>query len=193
MNYKRLFLISFIVNILAISLMQMQFNNSQEMHQEKEVYRVALYQKAQHDKKVIILAQYITKYSRIDHGRSKEYARYILAAAKKYDLDPKLLLVQIRTESNYRAHVVSYAGAVGLSQIMPYNCKNIPGCNSVRDLYNAESSIKFGAYWLRQELDKYQDTRKAIRAYNGGHGGVYRPKLETQNYEKKVFERYHSV
>ncbi len=193
LNFKLLFYVSIILNVLGLGLMSMLDNRFIEQRAVKESYRDALYRKAKHEEVVIKYAQYITKYSRVHHGRSKEYARYILAASKAHNIDPKLMLVQFRTESNYRAGVVSPAGAIGISQIMPYNCRAIPGCNSIRDLFDPEKSIHFGAYWLRKDLDKWGDVRKAIRAYNGGGGGVYNPKWETRDYERKIFERYSSV
>ena len=43
---------------------------------------------------------------------------------KKYRLDPALLRAVIKTESDFRQHVVSPKGAVGLMQLTPATAAN---------------------------------------------------------------------
>lgn len=43
----------------------------------------------------------------------------IVQNAEKYSVDPLLLAAMIRQESSYRNYVVSPAGAVGLTQVIP--------------------------------------------------------------------------
>lgn len=49
----------------------------------------------------------------------KELRRAITFYAKHYRLDPALLRAVIKTESDFRQHVVSRKGAVGLMQLTP--------------------------------------------------------------------------
>ena len=53
----------------------------------------------------------------------KKYAPIIAKAAKKYQVDEKLLHAVIQTESAYDVKAISSAGAVGLMQLMPGTAK----------------------------------------------------------------------
>lgn len=46
-------------------------------------------------------------------------ARHLIKLSKQYRFDPAFILSVIQVESSFRARVVSYAGAVGLMQVMP--------------------------------------------------------------------------
>ncbi|HTU63940.1 MAG TPA: lytic transglycosylase domain-containing protein, partial [Polyangiales bacterium] len=52
--------------------------------------------------------------------RPRAYAQEVERAAKKYGVDPNLLFAVMRVESVYYREIVSFAGAVGLMQIMPH-------------------------------------------------------------------------
>src|SRR5215831_21406351 len=56
--------------------------------------------------------------SRPQYSR-QEIRRAVTFYATRYDLDPALLRAVIKTESDFRQHVVSRKGAVGLMQLTP--------------------------------------------------------------------------
>jgi len=58
-------------------------------------------------------------------ARPRAYAELVEAAAAKYSVDPNLLFAVMRVESIYNRRIVSYAGAVGLMQIMPTTGRRI--------------------------------------------------------------------
>lgn len=114
--------------------------------------------------------------------------------SKEYDVDPKLVLAVMQTESNYDATAVSSAGAKGLMQLMDSVCTDY----KVSNPFDKEQNIKAGVNLLSDLLNRYNgDTAMALMAYNAGSGTVasrgvksvsdiYKMPLETQNYYKKV-------
>lgn len=111
----------------------------------------------------------------------------IMAKAKKYNLDPRLVRGVIQVESAFNPRAVSCVGAGGLMQLMPGTAYHL-GC---RDRFDPEQNIEAGAKYLRQMMDRFNDWDLAIAAYNAGPGAVERaggipPYAETQRYVVKV-------
>ena len=125
---------------------------------------------------------------------SKEEIRRAIAwYAKKYRLDPALLRAVIKTESDFRQHVVSRKGAIGLMQLMPATANTL----RVSDAYDSIQNIRGGAKQLRHLLNLYQDDLPlALAAYNAGvhrvKGGKVPHIRETRSYVRKVL-RYYEV
>ena len=112
-------------------------------------------------------------------------------AAKKYQVDPKLVSAVAEVESGGRQEATSAAGAVGVMQLMPDTAASL-GVNPYDKLENVEG----GAKYLKEMLDLFGgDVKKAVAAYNAGpaavknYGGVP-PYKETQNYVNKVLDIY---
>lgn len=115
----------------------------------------------------------------------------IQEAARKYNVDPRLVSAVAETESNGNQDVVSSAGAVGVMQLMPSTAASL-GVNP----YDKAQNIEGGTKYLRQMLDTFNgDVQKAVAAYNAGPGAVQKyggtpPYKETQNYVNKVMDIY---
>ncbi len=97
--------------------------------------------------------------------------------AKNYRLDPALLAAVIYQESKFEADAKSQAGAIGLMQLQPETAKGIAirtgGSRfQTSDLYNPEINIRYGSWYLRHLLDKYDDEKLALAAYNAGQSNV---------------------
>ena len=123
----------------------------------------------------------------------QEIHRAISWYAKKYRLDPALLRAVIKTESDFRQHVVSRKGAIGLMQLTPATAATL----RVSDAYDSIQNIRGGAKQLRHLLNLYQgDLPLALAAYNAGvhrvKGGKVPRIRETRSYVRKVL-RYHEV
>lgn len=115
----------------------------------------------------------------------------ITNAAKKYQVDPKLVSAVAEVESGGRQEATSAAGAVGVMQLMPDTAASL-GVNP----YDKRENVEGGAKYLREMLDLFGgDVKKAVAAYNAGpaavknYGGVP-PYKETQNYVNKVLDIY---
>ena len=91
--------------------------------------------------------------------------------AAEYRLPEYLLYALIRSESFFQYQVVSGAGAVGLTQLMPATASDIAKKLKVTDysLTDPETNIRFGAYYLA-EMIRRSDNRimPACFAYNAG-------------------------
>ncbi|KPU42677.1 soluble lytic murein transglycosylase precursor [Oxobacter pfennigii] len=109
----------------------------------------------------------------------KHYEEEVLKASEEFSVDPYLLWAVMREESRYMYNAISRVGAMGLLQIMPSTGKDIAARLKVNtdeiDLSNPMINIRFGAYYLKSMLDRYNgDEDKALAAYNGGAGNVNR-------------------
>ena len=122
--------------------------------------------------------------------QSKDLARHLLVSAAKWKLDTNMLAAIVTVESSWHTHAVSYAGAIGLGQLMPGTAATL-GVNP-RD---PAENLSGAARYLRGLLQKFgsNPNRYALvfAAYNAGplavqrYGGVP-PYSETQRYVFKV-------
>jgi len=140
--------------------------------------------------------------------------------AREYGLDPFLILAVSRQESTFRPSLISRAGAVGVMQVMPATARwmvskdaELPRDAASR-LMEPEVSIRLGAAYLRQMLDRFNGNLVyAVAAYNGGPGNCSKwiksfgqvapetfieaiPLEETRDYVKKVLGNlatYHTL
>jgi len=108
-----------------------------------------------------------------------QYRAIVRGHAHNYRLDPALLAAVIEAESKFEAGAKSKSGAIGLMQLLPSTAEGIAlhtgGSNFHRsDLYNPEINVRYGAWYLRHLLDKYDDEQAALAAYNAGQHNVDR-------------------
>jgi soluble lytic murein transglycosylase len=100
-------------------------------------------------------------------------------AAEK-DLDPSLIAAVIYEESKFREDDRSSAGAIGLMQITPRTAHAIARLSGgttfvTSDLSDPEINIRYGSFYLRHLLDRYNGNEvAALAAYNAGTGNVER-------------------
>lgn len=99
------------------------------------------------------------------------YKDEIWPMAQAENLDPYLVLALIREESRFNKDVFSYAGAVGLMQLMPATAKaeakgrKIPEGNLLDPSYNLKIGILHFGYLVKAYKGNYS---YALAAYNGG-------------------------
>lgn len=95
------------------------------------------------------------------------------------DLDPAMIAAVIYAESRFRDQE-SHAGARGLMQITPQTAAAIAHLSGgtqfvTGDLSDPEINIRYGSYYLRYLLDRYDGNEvAALAAYNAGTGNVDR-------------------
>ena len=90
-------------------------------------------------------------------------------ASQKYNISYDFLVAVAKAESDFNTKCVSTAGAKGIMQLMPYECKEF----GVKDPYDAEQNIMAAAKLLKAHLKKFDgDYILAAAAYNAGSGNV---------------------
>jgi len=110
----------------------------------------------------------------------RAYAAQVERAAARHGLDPNLLFAVMRVESVYQARIVSYAGAVGLMQIMPRTGRHIADALNkddfeTADLLDPETNLDFAAWYLASLIERFDGHLPlAIASYNGGPHNVRR-------------------
>ncbi len=114
-------------------------------------------------------------HSEIDELRyPRKYQEYVEYYADKYDLDPLTLYAFIRTESNFDPKAESDVGARGLMQITEVTFDWIKSKIAPTepltfdDLYDPETNIRFGSYFVAYCLLKFEDLSTAAAAYHNG-------------------------
>jgi soluble lytic murein transglycosylase-like protein len=115
------------------------------------------------------------------------HTKQVVKECKKHKLDPIVFVSLISVESNWRPHVVSYANACGLTQVIPkwsrgWTCKQ---------LKNPKTSIKVGSRILGYWLHKYAKGNyyTALCGYNAGFRCKGKnPIKHGKQYAKKVMK-----
>jgi len=108
-----------------------------------------------------------------------EYEHILRGHAEQYDLDAALLAAVVYRESKFDPDARSSSGAIGLMQLLPGTAEGIALFTGgtrfeVDDLYDPEINVRYGSFYLRRLLNKYEDDRLALAAYNAGQANVDR-------------------
>jgi soluble lytic murein transglycosylase len=129
------------------------------------------------------------------------YPRPYLEAVEKYagetELEPALLFGLIRTESAFQNGIVSRAGAIGLTQLMPATAEEMAGRIKRQGgpdytrkddiLTEADANIHIGAVYLKYLLDRLKSPVLALLAYNGGMNRIRRWRAAEQDLPEDLF------
>lgn len=114
-----------------------------------------------------------------DAEKRMVFLRMVHREATRANLDPELVLSVIQAESNFDRFAISYAGARGFMQIMPFWLDEIGRPED--NLFHTRTNLRFGCTILRHYLDMENgDLQKALSRYNGSIGKIW--------YPKRVFE-----
>lgn len=136
-------------------------------------------------KRSIKLSNGIQNAYAVESNTANRVAPIIIQAAEKYDLNPLMLAAMIQQESSYRNYVISPAGAIGLTQIMPNYWQQIcPG-----DLFEETTNINCGSFILAKYNQSAGSWKKALAYYNVGPTGYkssWKMKRQGKKYAKQV-------
>ena len=99
------------------------------------------------------------------------------AVPDAYRYEPRLFHGLVREESNFNRKIVSFAGARGLSQLMPATAQQTAGWLGMKvtnnDLNDPETNLKIGAKYLDAMHKQLANSPYlSLAAYNGGAGNV---------------------
>jgi soluble lytic murein transglycosylase len=140
------------------------------------------------------------------------FEELVIAEAQANALDPLLLFAVVRQESLFEPHAASWAGARGLTQVVPATGDWIAahlGWPEYRpdDLDKPYVNVKFGAWYLAYQLQDFGNVFAALAAYNAGPGNAIRwlsaengsdddlfvegiTFAESRLYVKRIYEHY---
>lgn len=98
------------------------------------------------------------------------YSNEILEISEKEDIEWYVFTALVREESHFQHEVVSSAGAVGLSQLMPATAADVAERLRVSkyNLRDAHTNLMFGGWYLGHLLNRTDLLSDALFAYNGG-------------------------
>ncbi len=121
------------------------------------------------------------------------------------DVDASLIAAVIYAESRF-SDQTSHAGARGLMQITPLTAREIEKLSGgttfkLEDLSDPDLNIRYGTFYLRELLDRYDgNVAAALAAYNAGPGNADKwggptltvddiPLEETRSYVAEVLDK----
>lgn len=108
------------------------------------------------------------------------YRETIEKISKKYEMDPLFVAAMILEESRFGAEAVSWAGAVGLMQIMPQTGQELARQLKIRRfeknmLLNPSVNIEMGTKYMKFLMNRFENNHALVTgAYNGGPGRMSR-------------------
>ncbi len=100
----------------------------------------------------------------------REFLDTVWYESRRAGLDTSLVLGLIQVESAFRKYAVSWVGARGYMQVMPFWTRVIGDGNAAR-LFHMQTNIRFGCVILRHYLDIERGNEfMALGRYNGSRG-----------------------
>ena len=125
------------------------------------------------------------------------------------NIDPLLVLGQIKQESAFEADTHSIAGASGLMQLMPFTASEVESEVERTRLLDPDTNIRIGVKYLKKMAERYRgNIACALAAYNAGPTAVDRwikegkaeksflefieqiPYRETRDYVGSIYRNY---
>ena len=128
-------------------------------------------------------------------SQSRDLASHVLSNSVHWRLDANLLVALVTVESRWHPAARSYAGALGLGQLMPTTARRFHV-----NPHNADQNLSGCAHYLSGLIDRYQYHSNryvlAFAAYNAGPNAVTQyhgvpPYSETQHYVTRVMRMWH--
>lgn len=129
--------------------------------------------------------------------QSRSLAKHLLINAVRWKLDANVLVALVSVESSWHTHAESWAGALGLGQLMPGTAAKLH-VNPLDPYQNLQGAARYlsGLLWrFHKKPNRYA---LAFAAYNAGpkaveqYGGIP-PYAETQYYVVKVMRAWKHV
>lgn len=116
----------------------------------------------------------------------RKYSVYVEKYSDEYNLDENLVYSIIKAESKFNEKALSRRGAKGLMQIADitrdWAIERLNLDDDI-DIYDPETNIKIGCWYLNTLYKEFGNTDLVIAAYNGGSGNV-RKWLSEKEYSK---------
>jgi soluble lytic murein transglycosylase-like protein len=99
-----------------------------------------------------------------------EFLETVWYESKRAGLEPALVLGLIQVESAFRKYAMSYVGARGYMQVMPFWTRVI-GDNDPKKLFHMQTNLRYGCSILRMYIDMERgNLYLGLGRYNGSRG-----------------------
>jgi soluble lytic murein transglycosylase-like protein len=129
---------------------------------------------------LVAMSEKLKRYIK-DPKKRFSFLQKIHHAANQAQLEPELVLAVIQIESAFNPYAVSYVGAQGMMQVMPFWKKEIGRADD--SLINLETNLRYGCTILKHYIDREKGhIANALARYNGSYG--------TYKYSKKVMDAW---
>lgn len=150
------------------------------------------------DQAIAIIESYIySRNKRVPAAERRLIASEIVRWSTYHGMRWEFFTAVVTAESNFNRRCVSTAGAMGLGQLMPFNCTEY----GVTDPYDVRQNLRGSAQHLREFLDRYRERDPwtqlslTLACYNAGPGAVKKyggvpPYNETRTYIQRVAKYY---
>jgi soluble lytic murein transglycosylase-like protein len=125
-------------------------------------------------------------------GPSPQIEQWISDISEQHGVDPELVKVVAKVESNFNRRAVSNRGAMGLMQLIPDTARRF----GVSNVFDPRQSIEGGVKYLKFLSGMFPDNLPhVLAAYNAGENAVVKykgvpPYRETQAYVRKITAVY---
>jgi soluble lytic murein transglycosylase-like protein len=115
----------------------------------------------------------------LTHAEVDAVAHAIVVEARRYALEPSLVLAVMHVESRFYNFAVSPVGAMGLMQVMPATGEQLAARLGIdwvgpQTLFEPTVNVRIGIAYLRELSDRYGSIDTALAAYNWGPGRIDR-------------------
>ena len=109
------------------------------------------------------------------YGIAHDLALDIVEHSLTEGIDPELAFRLIRVESVFKVSARGPQGALGLMQIMPGTARALDrSLDTTSEILDPHLNLRTGLRYLRQLIERYDDVRLGVLAYNRGEGSVDR-------------------
>lgn len=121
-----------------------------------------------------------------DPEKRLKLLRMVHQEATRADLSPELVISVIHVESAFNPYAVSYVGAQGLMQVMPFWKKELGRGDD--NLINLATNLRYGCTILKHYLKREKgDWIRALARYNGSLGRTKYPEKVMNFWQKYWF------
>lgn len=107
-----------------------------------------------------------------------KYRESVEKYASEFNIPEYIIYAVIKTESNFNPELKSQSGAMGLMQMTYKTFKFLASSGHLDEtvdesmLYDADTAIRYGTYYLRYLFDRFHKWNTVFAAYNAGEGTV---------------------
>ncbi len=125
-------------------------------------------------------------YSSLGGNKISPYDNLIKEGAAQLNWDWRLLAAVIYQESKFNPQIESWAGAVGLMQLMPETAERFGASNPLEPAQNIRAGVKFlkhlDTYWARENVREEDRIKFVLASYNAGLSHIIDARKLTAKY-----------